>query len=59
MPTHPLTRLLGVYGRETAVEGCDIELAKHRLDRCVVGLLEEWEDTLSAVKYWFPWMEFT
>lgn len=35
-----------------------IGLAKSRLNRCAVGLLEEWEDTKTIMKHWFPWMEF-
>lgn len=59
MPTHPLTRLLGEDdGGRTVATGYGIGLAKERLDRCVVGLLEEWKDTLSVVKHWFPWMKF-
>lgn len=36
-----------------------IEVAKARLDRCTVGLLEEWGDTKLVIRHWFPWMEFT
>lgn len=42
-----------------AVRRYDVGLAKARLDRCVVGLLEDWEGTKAVMKHWFPWMHFT
>lgn len=45
--------------RRRGKRGYDLGLAKARLDRCVVGLLDEWEDTKAVMKHWFPWMEFT
>lgn len=34
----------------------DLELAKRRLSRCVVGLLDDMPATNEALAHWFPWL---
>jgi hypothetical protein len=31
------------------------ETAAARLDKCVVGVLERWDDTSRVIGWWFPW----
>jgi hypothetical protein len=38
-----------------SVEECG--LAYKRLDRCVIGILEDMENTRQVLKHWFPWMQ--
>eukprot|EP00611_Tribonema_gayanum_P013161 TRINITY_DN2395_c3_g2_i2.p1 TRINITY_DN2395_c3_g2~~TRINITY_DN2395_c3_g2_i2.p1 ORF type:complete len:397 (+),score=169.24 TRINITY_DN2395_c3_g2_i2:122-1192(+) len=35
-----------------------LELAQSRLNRCVVGLLDRWDDTKATLAKWFPWMVY-
>lgn len=30
--------------------------AQQNVDKCVVGILEEWEESKKMMKHWFPWM---
>ena len=32
------------------------EEASPRLASCIVGLQEDWDESMEAVKFWFPWM---
>jgi hypothetical protein len=32
-------------------------LAYERLDHCVIGILEDMENTRQVLKHWFPWMQ--
>jgi hypothetical protein len=32
--------------------------ALQNVEMCVVGLIERWDDTLSVVEHWFPWISF-
>ncbi|CAM9161411.1 unnamed protein product [Phaeothamnion confervicola] len=34
----------------------DIDKARRRLGRCVVGSLEHWADTKAVLLHWFPWL---
>ena len=35
----------------------EVTLALDRVGRCVVGLLERWNDTREIVRHWFPWLD--
>ena len=36
----------------------DVALAKSRVDKCVIGLQSDWEDTKILLKRFYPWLKF-
>lgn len=46
-------RVLQIPPRITEKE---TSMAVRRMQRCVVGLLENWSDTLRVLDHWFPWI---
>jgi len=36
----------------------DIQLAKDRVDKCVIGLQSDWESTKLLLNKFFPWLTF-
>lgn len=37
----------------------DTKLALSNCEQCVVGLLEDWENTERVMQFWFPWMDLS
>lgn len=42
---------------QEALTGISFDLASKRLNRCVVGLTEEWEDSKLVIDFWYPWID--
>lgn len=36
----------------------ETQQAINNVKQCVVGVLEEWEDTVRVINHWFPWISF-
>lgn len=36
-----------------------ISSALNNVEKCVVGILERWDETKEVLGYWFPWMDFS
>ena len=34
-----------------------INIAKQNINKCIVGILESWEETLQIIHYWYPWLQ--
>ena len=46
-PPRGLNRKIGDRVRDTAFRN---------VDRCVVGIMEQWDNTVSVLRHWFPWI---
>jgi hypothetical protein len=36
----------------------EVNRALSNSKQCVVGVLEQWEDTIRMINHWFPWIDF-
>ena len=33
--------------------------AKINTEKCVVGVFEEWDESMRVIQHWFPWIKIT
>ena len=52
-------RIMGDVTLPTPLTALDTEVALANCKTCVVGLLEDWSNTVRVMKFWFPWMDLT
>lgn len=54
---HPFGTNAAGYAERRRGRPADLTEAKRNMDRCVVGLLSDWETTLQVLNHWFPWIQ--
>lgn len=54
---HRLAGDASEYVERRKGRSADLEEAKRNLDRCVVGFLGDWDNTLRVLNHWFPWIQ--